>query len=298
LFRAGYAYSVPLDKWNIADQACDYIYLGKHSIGYEIPGTLGLIQDADSWNPELKNSYPLFETEDYRLAKYPTSNKLNWVKISLQNLDDSLLQQIEKDPTVVLVAETSNVHGMPELRRLFVELMLNRLQVPVVIYRKYQIDDESTLQLHAATDAGGLLTDGLGDGVWVANASVSGQQKMINQTSFGILQAARVRISKTEYISCPSCGRTLFDLQETTARIRKRTDHLKGLKIGIMGCIVNGPGEMADADFGYVGTGVGKITLYKGKEVVKRNVDAEHAVDELIELIKDHGRWVEAPETI
>jgi (E)-4-hydroxy-3-methylbut-2-enyl-diphosphate synthase len=298
LFRAGYAYSVPLDKWNIADQACDYIYLGKHSIGYEIPGTLGLIQDADSWNPELKNSYPLFETEDYRLAKYPTSNKLNWVKISLQNLDDSLLQQIEKDPTVVLVAETSNVHGMPELRRLFVELMLNRLQVPVVIYRKYQIDDESTLQLHAATDAGGLLTDGLGDGVWVANASASGQQKMINQTSFGILQAARVRISKTEYISCPSCGRTLFDLQETTARIRKRTDHLKGLKIGIMGCIVNGPGEMADADFGYVGTGVGKITLYKGKEVVKRNVDAEHAVDELIELIKDHGRWVEAPETI
>jgi (E)-4-hydroxy-3-methylbut-2-enyl-diphosphate synthase len=298
LFRAGYAYSVPLDKWNIADQACDYVYLGKHTINYEIPGTLGLIQDADSWNPELKNSYPLFETEDYRLAKYPTSNKLNWIKISLQNLDDSLLQQIEKDPTVVLVAETSNVHGMPELRRLFVELMLNRLQVPVVIYRKYQIDDESTLQLHAATDAGGLLTDGLGDGVWVANASASGQQKMINQTSFGILQAARVRISKTEYISCPSCGRTLFDLQETTARIRKRTDHLKGLKIGIMGCIVNGPGEMADADFGYVGTGVGKITLYKGKEVVKRNVDAEHAVDELIELIKDHGRWVEAPESI
>jgi (E)-4-hydroxy-3-methylbut-2-enyl-diphosphate synthase len=117
----------------------------------------------------------------------------------------------------------------------------------------------------------------------------------VNQTAFGILQAARVRISKTEYISCPSCGRTLFDLQETTAKIRKRTDHLKGLKIGIMGCIVNGPGEMADADFGYVGTGVGKITLYKGKEVVKRNVPAEQAVDELIELIKDNGKWVELP---
>jgi (E)-4-hydroxy-3-methylbut-2-enyl-diphosphate synthase len=117
----------------------------------------------------------------------------------------------------------------------------------------------------------------------------------VNQAAFGILQAARVRISKTEYISCPSCGRTLFDLQETTAKIRKRTDHLKGLKIGIMGCIVNGPGEMADADFGYVGTGVGKITLYKGKEVVKRNVPAEQAVDELIELIKDNGKWVELP---
>jgi (E)-4-hydroxy-3-methylbut-2-enyl-diphosphate synthase len=289
---------VPLDKWNIADQACDYVYLGQQTINFEIPGTLGLIQDADCWNPELKNAYPLFTSEDYREDKFQKSMKLNWVRISLQDLDDSLLQKVEKDPTVVLVAETSNSHGMSELRRLFVELMLNRLQVPVVIFRKYQIADESTLQLHAATDAGGLLTDGLGDGVWISNTSAVGQQKMINQTSFGILQAARVRISKTEYISCPSCGRTLFDLQETTARIRKRTDHLKGLKIGIMGCIVNGPGEMADADFGYVGTGVGKITLYKGKEVVKRNVDAEHAVDELIDLIKEHGRWLEAPEVL
>lgn len=298
LFRAGYAYSVPLDKWNIADQACDYIYLGKHSIDYETPGTLGLIQDADSWNPTLKNSYPLFNAEDYVSDRFQKSPKMNWVKVDLSIMDDSLLQRIEKDQSVVLVAETSNVHGMPELRRFFVELLLNRVRVPVIIYRHYQITNESTLQLHAATDAGALLTDGLGDGVWVVNSGATGQQKMINQTSFGILQAARVRISKTEYISCPSCGRTLFDLQETTARIRKRTDHLKGLKIGIMGCIVNGPGEMADADFGYVGTGVGKITLYKGKEVVKRNVDAEHAVDELIELIKEHGKWVEVPDSI
>jgi (E)-4-hydroxy-3-methylbut-2-enyl-diphosphate synthase len=145
--------------------------------------------------------------------------------------------------------------------------------------------------LHSATDVGALLIDGLGDGIWINNESVD--LKNINSISFGILQATRTRISRTEYISCPSCGRTLFDLQETTAMIRKRTDHLKGVKIAIMGCIVNGPGEMADADYGYVGSGPGKITLYKGKEVVKKSINTEIAVDELIELIRGNGDWVE-----
>jgi (E)-4-hydroxy-3-methylbut-2-enyl-diphosphate synthase len=171
--------------------------------------------------------------------------------------------------------------------------MCSGADVPVIFKGIYPAGTEDVFQLAAATDAGALLSDGLIDGVWLAQAGEPGRQKFQNQTAFGILQAARARISKTEYISCPSCGRTLFDLQETTAKIRKRTDHLKGLKIGIMGCIVNGPGEMADADFGYVGTGVGKITLYKGKEVVKRNVESEFAVDELIDLIKENGRWVE-----
>ena len=148
------------------------------------------------------------------------------------------------------------------------------------------------MQLHASTDFGALFLDGFGDGVWLQTNNC-GSIVNINRTAFGFLQATRSRISKTEYISCPSCGRTLFDLQETTAKIRKRTDHLKGVKIGIMGCIVNGPGEMADADYGYVGVGVGKITLYKGKEVVKRSINAEHAVDALIELIKENGDWVE-----
>ncbi|SVC60989.1 uncharacterized protein METZ01_LOCUS313843, partial [marine metagenome] len=142
----------------------------------------------------------------------------------------------------------------------------------------------------AAMDLGGLQIDGFGDGIWIESDLDSG---FVNETAFGILQACRTRISKTEYISCPSCGRTLFDLQETTATIRARTDHLKGVKIGIMGCIVNGPGEMADADYGYVGTGVGKISLYKGQEVVKRNISAEKAVDELINLMDSHGDWIE-----
>jgi (E)-4-hydroxy-3-methylbut-2-enyl-diphosphate synthase len=134
------------------------------------------------------------------------------------------------------------------------------------------------------------LIDGLGDGLWI---SAEQAPTLVNSTAFGILQATRTRISKTEYISCPSCGRTLFDLQETTSKIRERTSHLKGIKIGIMGCIVNGPGEMADADYGYVGTGPGKINLYKEKTVVRKNVAEDEAVQALIDLIKEHGDWVE-----
>ena len=196
---------------------------------------------------------------------------------------------------------TDNEHGMAEQRRFFFELLDKRIKNPVVISRKYDASMEDELLLYASTDVGGLLIDGLGDGVML-NAELSTTKtkqaafdliKFYNATSFGILQAARTRMTKTEYISCPSCGRTLFDLQITTANIRKRTDHLKGVKIGIMGCIVNGPGEMADADYGYVGSGKGKITLYKGKEIVRRNVPAEHAVNDLIDIIKADGRWLE-----
>jgi (E)-4-hydroxy-3-methylbut-2-enyl-diphosphate synthase len=182
---------------------------------------------------------------------------------------------------------------MAEQRRLFVELMNAGCRVPVIIGRAYGAITNEELVLHSGTDVGPLLLDGLGDGIFLSDEA-GGREDLICRTAFGILQATRTRTSKTEYISCPSCGRTLFDLQETTAKIRARTSHLKGVKIGIMGCIVNGPGEMADADFGYVGTGPGVITLYREKEVVKRNVPSEHAVDELITLIKEHGMWVEA----
>jgi (E)-4-hydroxy-3-methylbut-2-enyl-diphosphate synthase len=164
-----------------------------------------------------------------------------------------------------------------------------------VIGRAYRNLSVEQLQLYAATDMGALLIDGLGDGLFIA-AENCGPDKAVNETAFNILQATRTRISKTEYISCPSCGRTLFDLQETTAKIRNRTNHLKGIKIAIMGCIVNGPGEMADADYGYVGSGPGRITLYKGKEVVKRNVPTPQAVDALIDLIKEDNNWIEPEE--
>jgi (E)-4-hydroxy-3-methylbut-2-enyl-diphosphate synthase len=150
---------------------------------------------------------------------------------------------------------------------------------------------------------GGLLIDGFSDGVFASCSKIKEENELrsarfVNETLFYILQASRTRISKTEYISCPSCGRTLFDLQETTAVIREKTDHLKGVKIAIMGCIVNGPGEMADADYGYVGTGPGKITLYRGKEIVKRNILSENALDELINFIKEDGYWIENEQLV
>ena len=182
---------------------------------------------------------------------------------------------------------------MAELRRATMELMRLNIDIPIVFKRESKSMDYASFQLSSSAELGALFIDGLGDGIWI-DAPNCGGNKLLTSTAFGILQATRTRISKTEYISCPSCGRTLFDLQETTAKIRAVTSHLKGIKIGIMGCIVNGPGEMADADYGYVGTGPGKITLYKEKEVVQKNVPEAEAVDALISLIQEHGDWVEA----
>ena len=210
----------------------------------------------------------------------------------LSDFSAELKDKLRVDKTAVLLIDTNNKNGIAEQRRLFIELINNEIKTPVIIRRAYTDLSENQLQLSAASDIGALLLDGLGDGIFIYAVN-SGSDQMVNSLGFGILQASRTRISKTEYISCPSCGRTLFDLQETTAKIRKETDHLKGVKIGIMGCIVNGPGEMADADYGYVGTGKGKITLYKEQTVVEKNIPEEKAVTALIDLIKQHGDWVE-----
>lgn len=292
-FALGYNYSVPLDKWNISDMACDYVFLGNKTIDFEVPGTLGLVYLHKTWitQKDKFNTFPFIDAKDY-LNNVETHAKLNFVYITLDQLDNAFITKINKDKTAVLVIDTYHPHGMAEQRKLFNELILNNCDVPVIIGRAYGDLSEEQIQLYAATDMGALLVDGMGDGIFIA-AENCGSDSLLNSLAFGILQATRTRISKTEYISCPSCGRTLFDLQETTAKIRKVTSHLKGVKIGIMGCIVNGPGEMADADYGYVGTGVGKITLYKEKNVVKRNVPEKEAVEELIELIKSHGDWIE-----
>jgi (E)-4-hydroxy-3-methylbut-2-enyl-diphosphate synthase len=292
-FALGYNYSVPLDKWNISDMACDYVFLGNKTIDFEVPGTLGLVYLHKTWITQKGkfNAFPFIDAKDY-LNEVETHPKLNFVYITLDQLDNAFITKINKDKTAVLVIDTYHPHGMAEQRKLFNDLLLSNCETPVIIGRAYGNLSEEQIQLYAATDMGALLVDGLGDGVFIA-AENCGSDSLLNSLAFGILQATRTRISKTEYISCPSCGRTLFDLQETTAKIRKVTSHLKGVKIGIMGCIVNGPGEMADADYGYVGTGVGKITLYKEKNVVKRNVPEKEAVEELIELIKSHGDWIE-----
>lgn len=193
---------------------------------------------------------------------------------------------------IVLVLSTCNTNGYAEQRAAFIKLMESGVQIPVIIHREYSDTSLATMQLKAAADFGGLLIDGLGDGIMITANAIDNQS--ICATAFSILQAARVRLSKTEYIACPGCGRTLYDLQGTLQRVRAATSHLKGLKIGVMGCIVNGPGEMADADYGYVGASPGKISLYRGKEVVKRNIDEAHAIDELVLLIKESGDWFEA----
>lgn len=292
LFACGYTYNVESDKWNISDQACDYIVTGNMIPSFDIPGTLGVIVNVSAWNENNIRHYPLFTFEEFHSAK-KKSKELNFIKINLQDIFGTHAHYLnELDSTIVLVILTNNEHGMAEQRRAFIELNRAEINSPVIIKRAYSTENVDELSLHASTDAGALFLDGFGDGIWINAPNVT-SRRQINSTAFGILQATRTRISKTEYISCPSCGRTLFDLQETTAKIRSRTDHLKGIKIGIMGCIVNGPGEMADADYGYVGTGIGKITLYKGREVVSRNIDSENAVNQLIDLIKEHGDWVE-----
>jgi (E)-4-hydroxy-3-methylbut-2-enyl-diphosphate synthase len=290
-FALGYQYSVPLDKWNITDIACDYVYVGNNTVNFEIPGTLGILYDVATWKQHRQQprAFPLFNLPDY-IGSDDRSATLNFVRTDLLQLTKEAIGKLRADDTAVLVIETQNDHGYAELRRLFVELIEADCQVPVVVARRYDGLSEEQLQLYAGTDVGGLLVDGLGDGVML---SADQNPRLLNATAFNILQASRTRISKTEYISCPSCGRTLFDLQETTAKIRSRTSHLKGIKIGIMGCIVNGPGEMADADYGYVGSGPGRITLYRGKEVVKKNVPTVNAVDELIGLIREDNLWIE-----
>jgi (E)-4-hydroxy-3-methylbut-2-enyl-diphosphate synthase len=284
----GYTYDPELDKWHIGDMAVDYIYTGAQNVDFALPGTLEIIVNADIWKPE-SNAYPLFTASEY-LTTSQKSDQLNFVSAQIHQIGTQLIETLKTDMTAVLILQTQNTHAMPELRRAFFTLVEHACDIPVVVYRTY-LETEDAFMLYAATDAGALFIDGFGDGIWLEGSAVT--DDTLNRAAFGVLQATRTRISKTEYISCPSCGRTLFDLQETTAMIRSHTQHLVGVKIGIMGCIVNGPGEMADADYGYVGSGPGKITLYKGKEIVKRNIPTEGAVAELIDLIRTGDDWVE-----
>ena len=289
LQNVGYKYSKNLDKWVIADQAVDYIYIGNKKLDISLPGSLYAIQNMQYWEKD-KQTLPLFSLEEY-LDYEGHRGLINFIDISTNEFLSSDILKLKNDDSIVLLINTQNDHMVADIRRIFFELIKIEWKVPVIIKKEYYNITKDEFQLYSSTDIGSLLLDGFGDGIWLSSDFSNDTN---TKQSFGILQATRTRISKTEYISCPSCGRTLFDLQKVTSEIRSRTNHLKGVKIGIMGCIVNGPGEMADADYGYVGTGVGKISLYKGYEVVKRNISADIAVDALIELIKANGDWVES----
>ena len=298
LQSVGYVYSPETDKWNIGDQACDIIYIGKNEIPFDPPNNLKIVYDYEKWISfeDKSKGFPFFSTIEQFNNSTVKSFFLNFVEITIKDVFSDNFDIIKNNPAVVFILSTDNIHGMAEQRRTFFELIIKEAKNPVIIKRIYSKISDDDLRLYLSTDTGALLIDGFGDGVWVSGTNEEGinfDKKFINRTLFGILQACRVRISKTEYIACPSCGRTLFDLVEVTNKIRKKTEHLKGVKIAIMGCIVNGPGEMADADYGYVGSGPGKITLYRGKEVVKRNINSEKALDELIGLIKEDEKWIE-----
>lgn len=298
----GHIYVPGLDKWKMNDLGSDYIYSGKRPIPFMLPNGLREILDYEMWrdHAEKGSKYPLF-SKDQWFGEKQVHPGLNFLQLRGSDLDSELIRNLGQSEGLVLVLGTANEHGLAEQRRFLFELVQQNNLIPVIVQRSYSQLRSDQLQVYAATDVGGLLIDGFGDGVMLSCDGLTSLNtterlrplKVLNDLSFGILQAARTRMTKTEYISCPSCGRTLFDLQETTAKIRMRTDHLKGVKIGIMGCVVNGPGEMADADYGYVGSGKGKITLYKGQEVVKKAVPSENAVDELIDIIKGDGNWIE-----
>lgn len=315
LQSVGYHYDEATDKWTITDAAADFIFTGNRLLDFALPGTLKVIVYPAAWQQatDREKYFPIFQDTGF-VAADVKSDALNFVMVDCYSDDTTIndythLDTIANDPSVIICLSSKNRNAMQSVRRMFVEMLDRKILNPVVLITdsNWQTPDEHLI--HFATETGALLLDGLGDGICLGfsstakmeNVKASGRTylevkdiyQFTNNTAFSILQATRTRISKTEYISCPSCGRTLFDLQETTAKIRSRTNHLKGVKIAIMGCIVNGPGEMADADFGYVGSGPGKITLYKGKEIVKRNVNSEVAVDELINLLKENEAWIE-----
>ena len=238
------------------------------------------IVDARHWEQQ-DNTYPCFgkhEAEEWRECGADTK----FLALAYGDLSSDIIHELKKDGRTVIILESLHANGVGEMRAFMHTLMNAGCETPVILRREYDEDDMETVQIQAGADFGALITDGFGDGIMLCNQGVAAT---LDGYMFGILQAARVRVSKTEYISCPGCGRTLFDLQKTIAQVRAATSHMKGLKIGIMGCVVNGPGEMADADFGYVGAGRGCINLYKGRECVMRNIPEEEAVIRLIELI-------------
>ena len=320
LAPVGYFYDEPTDKWNMSDMASDYFYLGENRPGFDLPHGSRGIYNYEFWKTleNKERALPLLTKEEY-LRENDPELLFKFLKITFPELDERVIAKLRDDAYTIIILSTENEHGMAEQRRFFFRLLEEGIKNPVILHRDYTGISEENFLLYPSTDFGGLLIDGFGDGVFVTlnstfeitvqihtgnrqqatgNATLATPHsplttETVNRVLFGILQAARVRTSKTEYIACPSCGRTLFDLQDTTEMIRKRTSHLKGVKIAIMGCIVNGPGEMADADYGYVGSGPGKITLYRGKEVVTKAIATEFAVDKLIDLIKEDGNWVD-----
>lgn len=274
----------------------DYCYVGRHLPALLDPD-VPYIVDADAWDGR-PGTWPAFKAGQLPAVSLCPA-PLKFLFLSYPELDDEAAACLKRHPEVVLIAQSNHPNRLGEQRALAHRLMRERLKNPLISFQHYSEREAEDLQVKAAADLGALLFDGLCDGIFLRNLALlpDGTPALpgtvADHTAFAILQAARLRTTKTEYISCPGCGRTLYDLEQTIARVKAATSHLKGLKIGIMGCIVNGPGEMADADYGYVGAGRGRISLYKKKECIEKNIPESEAVEKLVGLIKANGDWTE-----
>jgi (E)-4-hydroxy-3-methylbut-2-enyl-diphosphate synthase len=275
--------------WRRNDLSPDYLYIADIEIeNFEKQG-LKIIRN---YKKDIKKADFLFfkSLNEYLNAKNH-ANRINFILLTNNTADFKVLKNIRKENKVVFVLSSEN-NNQPIDKRTFIHQLIRlKIDVPLVSFNSYEDTNREDFQIKATLDNGLLLIDGLLDGIVLHNVHNKLLQESV-KTAFGILQASRSRVTKTEYISCPSCGRTLFDIQEVTKEIKEKTAHLKGVKIGIMGCIVNGPGEMADADYGYVGTGPGLVSLYKGQNIIKKNIAYKNAVEELITLIKEDDNWV------
>lgn len=248
-------------------------------------------------NDQNGKSYPVYGATDSESIRSESAEMI-FIQLSYSELTPKLIALLRTDNRLVVILRSTHQNPVGEMRAFFHRMLIEEIKTPVVLQRAYEVSDLQELQIKAAADLGVLFLEGFGDGLILELKSGYSYMKNlgieeVNSVAFGILQASRVRVTKTEYISCPSCGRTMFRLQTVIARVKEKTSHLKGLKIAIMGCIVNGPGEMADADYGYVGAGRGKVSLYKKKECIEKNINEDEAVDHLINLIKEHGDWKE-----
>ena len=268
----------------------DYIYCGQH-LPEARRTDIGYIVDANIWDGE-KGTYPAFNYQQL-VELHHCNAEVKFLFTPYMGLNEEATACLRLHPEVIIIAQSNHPNRLGEFRGIAHQLMNQGLTNPLVFFQFYQEDNTEDLQIKSAADMGALIFDGFCDGILLYNHGKAIADTKVDETAFGILQAGRARTSKTEYISCPGCGRTLYDLEATIARIKAATSHLKGLKIGIMGCIVNGPGEMADADYGYVGAGRGKISLYKKKECIEKNIPEEQAVEKLIELIKANGDYKE-----
>ncbi len=296
--QAGYKINAETLGWEKGDLAADYMYLnGFDPVIRDFPKELGLIVDSEYWVDAFQFSnkvQPIFTSEVFMHDDLRSfASDIHFIACEYSDLTEEFIGKLKENPKAVLVCQSKHQNAFAEQRAFVFKLIQFNCKAPVVFHRLFQEDELEDLQLKSACDLGSLFIDGLGNGICLNNAG-SISKEDVNAAAFGILQAARARTSKTEFISCPGCGRTLFKLQDVVAEVKQKFAHLSHLKIGVMGCVVNGPGEMGDVDYGYVGAGAGRVSLYKSQDLVKKNILSEDAIEELILIIKENGDWKDA----